>query len=64
MLGETKPFTEELDPHQPPTSFNAVLTGFKSDLCFGAESEKAGPSAEQRKPEKIVTAVQQILSDS
>ena len=64
MLGETKPFTEELDSHQPPMSFNAVLSGFRSDLCAWAESEEAGLSAEQRQPEKIVPAVQRILSNS
>ena len=64
LLGETKPFTEELDCHQPPMNFNTVLTGFKFDLCSWAESEQAGLSIEQRKPEKIVAAVRQILSSS
>ena len=57
LLEERKPFTEELDCHQPPMSFNAVLTGFRSDLCNWAESEEARLSVEQRKPEKIVAAV-------
>ena len=64
MLGETKPFTEELDSHQPPVSFKAVLIGFTSDLCSWAESEEAGLSIEQRRPEKIVAAAQQLLSCS
>ena len=53
LLGETKPSTEELDCHQPPMSFNAVLTGFRSDLCTWAESEEAGLSVEQRKPDPV-----------
>ena len=33
-------------------SFKAVLTGFTSDLCIWAESEEAGLSIEQRRPER------------
>ncbi len=63
-LGMTRPFTEELDCYLPPMSFKTVLTGFTSDLCTWAESKEAGLSVEQRKPEKIVAAVRQMLSSS
>ena len=42
LLGETKPFAEELDSHQPPVSFKAVLVGFTSDLCVGQSQRKQG----------------------
>ena len=58
LLGETKP--EQFDSH---VSFKAVLLGFTCDLCSWAESEEAGLSVEERKPEKI-NGVQRILSGS
>ncbi len=63
-LGITRPFTEELDCYLPPMSFQAVLSGFTCDLCTWAESKDAGLSVEQRKPEKIVATVRQMLSSS
>ncbi len=59
-LGMTRPGTEELDCYLPPMSFKAVFSGFTSDLNTWAESKFAGLSVEQRKPEKIVAAVQQM----
>ena len=63
-LGLTRPFTEELDCYLPPMSFKTVLSGFTSVLCTWAESKEAGFSVEQGKSEKIVAAVQQMLSSS
>lgn len=63
-LGMTRPFTEDLDCYLTPMSFKAVLSGFTSELCTWAGSREAGFSVEQRKPEKIVVAVQQMLSSS
>ncbi len=45
-------------------SFKAVLSEFTSDLCTWAGSKDAGLSVEQRKPEKIVAIVRQMLSSS
>ena len=63
-LGMTRPFTEDLDCYLTPMSFKAVLSVFTSELCTWAGSREAGFSVEQRKPEKIVVAVQQMLSSS
>ncbi|KAL0031501.1 hypothetical protein WJX77_003847 [Trebouxia sp. C0004] len=63
-LGMTSPSIAELDCYLPAMSCKAVLTGFTSDLCTWAKSEDAGLSAEQRQPDKIVTAVQRMLSSS
>ena len=63
-LGMIRPFTEELDCYLPPMSFKTVLSGFTFDLGTWAESKEAGLSVEQRKPERIVAALQQILSSS
>ena len=60
----TSPSTAELDCYLPPVSCKAVLTGFTSDLCTWAELKDAGLSVEQRRPDKIVTAVQRMLSSS
>ncbi|KAL3134232.1 hypothetical protein ABBQ38_006663 [Trebouxia sp. C0009 RCD-2024] len=63
-LGMTSPSIAELDCHLPAMSCKAVLTGFTSDLCTWAESEGAGLSVEERQPDKIVVAVQRMLSSS
>lgn len=60
----TSPSIAELDCYLPTMSCKAVLTGFTSDLCTWAESEGAGLSVEERQPDKIVIAVQRMLSSS
>ena len=60
----TSPSTAELGCYLPPMSCKAVLTGFTSDLCTWAEFKDIGLSVAQRQPDKIVTAVQRMLSSS